>query len=424
MTTFDRDVFSQRRQKLAVAVRKANQQQELGAIVVCAAFEEERRRFRQNSYFYYLFGITEPGAVGLISLDGQATLYLPDFGGARSVWVDEQVSLSSDHSLFGLAVIKPMGEVQRGYSSGTVFTAGGYQQLINDIKKIFDKKGVVGGVWGETAGEVAICNLIQFLQQACLDGGVFYNGTAIVDALRRVKSEQELVLIRQAINITIAAHHVAANVLRPGLKECELQAEIEAEFVRQGALLPAFPSIVGGGVKTTVLHYVENNRVLEKDDLVVVDIGAEYGYYAADLTRTYPVSGKYSPRQREIYDWVLAAQQYAADIAKPGMFLRNAVAKEQSLHWHVTEFFKKQGLEKFFPHGLGHYMGLDVHDVGTYLEPLQPGDVFTIEPGLYLRDESIGVRIEDDYLVTVSGVTCLSAALPKKAQELENLINK
>jgi Xaa-Pro aminopeptidase len=420
---FDRDIFLQRRQKVAAAVGKANHQQKDGVIVVCAAFEQERQRFRQNSYFYYLFGITEPGAVGLILLNGDAILYLPDFGGARSLWVDEQVSLGSDHSLFSLAAIKPMGEVQRGYSSTTVFTLGGYKQLINDIKEVVQKKGIIAGIWGETAGEVAICNLMQFLQQACLSSGVFYNATAIVDGLRRIKSEQELVLIRQAIDITIAAHHVAVNALRPGLKEYELQAQIEAEFVRQGALFNAFPSIVGGGVKTTVLHYVENNRVLEAGDLVVVDIGAEYGYYAADLTRTYPVSGQYLPRQREIYDWVLAAQLYAASIAKPGMFLRNSLAKELSLHWLVTEFFKKEGLEKFFPHGLGHYMGLDVHDVGTYLEPLQPGDVFTIDPGLYLPHESIGVRIEDDYLVTASGVTCLSGALPKKAQELEKLTN-
>ncbi|MBM3886790.1 M24 family metallopeptidase, partial [Candidatus Dependentiae bacterium] len=253
------------------------------------------------------------------------------------------------------------------------------------------------------------------------DSDPLYNATPIVDALRRIKSARELTLIEKAIEITSSAHVRAAQALRPGLKEYELQAVIEGEFLKQGALLSAFPSIVGGGVKSTVLHYVENNRVLEESDLVVVDIGAEYGYYAADLTRTYPVGGRYSQRQKEIYECVLEAQAYAASIAKPGMFLRNVTAKEQSLHWLVVEFFKKRGLEKYFPHGLGHYMGLDVHDVGTYLEPLQPGDVFTIEPGLYLRDEAIGVRIEDDYLVTAKEVRCLSAALPKKIEELEQL---
>jgi Xaa-Pro aminopeptidase len=222
--------------------------------------------------------------------------------------------------------------------------------------------------------------------------------------------------------ITTVAHGAAARALRPGLREYELQAVIEAEFLRQGALLSAFPSIIGGGVKSTVLHYVGNNRVLEAEDLVVVDIGAEYQYYAADLTRTYPVGGKYSARQREIYELVLEAQQYAAEIAKPGMFLRNIATKEQSLQWLVVEFFKKHKLEKYFPHGLGHYIGLDVHDVGSFMEELQPGDVITIEPGLYLRDEEIGVRIEDDYLVTATGVTCLSAALPKKILDIESIM--
>jgi Xaa-Pro aminopeptidase len=279
-------------------------------------------------------------------------------------------------------------------------------------------------VWGSETSEVVLVQLMQFLAAAINNKQQLENKAVFVDRLRRIKSEAELTLIRQAIAITTAAHHVAAQYLRVGLTECELQAVIEAEFVRNGALIPAFPSIVGGGVMSTVLHYVNNDRVLQDSDLVVVDIGAEFGYYAADLTRTYPVNGVYTPRQKEIYTLVLEAQEYAASVVKPGMYLRNAVVKEQSLHWLVREFFKKHGFEKYFPHGLGHYMGLDVHDVGTYEEPLQPGDVFTIEPGLYLRDEAIGVRIEDDYLITATGAQCLSASLPKRVNEIELLVKK
>ena len=403
MTVFDKADVIARRQKLAAVVRKAHEGREIGAIVVCASFEEERRRFRQNSYFYYLFGIIEPAAVGVIDLTGEATVYLPDFGGARGLWVDEQLTLMSDPDLFGLISMKPLGEIQRGYSSIPVFTQNAYNNLIQDLKAVRAAGGVLAQVCGDSTGDVVSQNLLSFICETVIVDKQFYNATTLVDSLRRVKNDRELKSIRQAIAITQSAHHAAARILRPGLREYELQAVIEAEFIRHGALLPAFPSIVGGGVKSTVLHYVDNNRVLEAGDLVVVDIGAEYEYYAADLTRTYPVGGRYSPRQREIYELVLAAQQYAAELVKPGMFLRNMTMKEQSLHWHVVEFFKKQGLEKFFPHGLGHYLGLDVHDVGTFLEPLREGDVFTIEPGLYLRDEEIGVRIEDDYLMTPTG---------------------
>lgn len=419
MAVFDSTDVVGRRKKLAAAVRKAHGGREVGAIVVCASFEEERRRFRQNSYFFYLFGIAEPAAVGVISLTGEAILYLPDFGGARGQWVDEQITLVSSPALFGLQAIKPLGDIQKGYSSSPVFSEGAYKHLITDLKVVQGANGVLSQVSGDSAGDMAGLNLLSFVRNIVMPDGRFYNAAPLVDSLRRVKNDRELKSIRQAIAITQSAHYAAAKVLRPGLRECELQAVIEGEFIRHGALLPAFPSIVGGGVKSTVLHYIDNNRVLEAGDLVVVDIGAEYEYYAADLTRTYPVGGHYSTRQREIYELVLAAQQHAAQIAKPGMFLRNMAVSEQSLHWNVVEFFKQQGLEKYFPHGLGHYLGLDVHDVGSFLEPLQEGDVFTIEPGLYLRDEAIGVRIEDDYLMTQAGAECLSVALPKLVSDIE-----
>lgn len=414
-------IFIERRKKLAAAMQKMHEGERQGVIVVAASFEEERRRFRQNSYFHYLFGITEPAAVGVITFDGQATVYVPDFGGARSQWVDENITLMSDPEKFGLQKIKPLGQVQRGYSGFPVFVSDAYQNLIDDVRIIASSRGVVAKVCGETASEIVLQNLFQFLEQS-VGSKQFDNANAEVDSLRRVKSDYEIALIRKAIAITTAAHDAVAKILRPGMLECALQAEIEAVFMRHGALIPAFPSIVGGGVKTTVLHYVDNNRVLSQGDLVVVDIGAEHEYYAADLTRTYPVSGRYTSRQREVYDLVLEAQAYAAGFARPGMFLRNMAAKEQSLHWLVVEFFKQRGLEKFFPHGLGHYMGLDVHDVGTYAQQLQVGDVFTIEPGLYLRDEALGVRIEDDYLVTPMGVECLSTKLPKNAEEIEALM--
>jgi Xaa-Pro aminopeptidase len=167
------------------------------------------------------------------------------------------------------------------------------------------------------------------------------------------------------------------------------------------------------------LHYVENNQQIMEEDLVVVDIGAEYGLYAADLTRTYPANGKFTPRQREIYQLVLDTQQYIESIAKPGMYLKNSQYQDESLHHLAVGFLKKAGYADYFVHGIGHYLGLDVHDVGDYSTPLMPGDVFTIEPGIYIPDEKLGVRIEDDYVMTDDGAVCLSFDLPRQPDEIE-----
>jgi len=161
---------------------------------------------------------------------------------------------------------------------------------------------------------------------------------------------------------------------------------------------------------------------MKNDDLVVVDIGAEFEHYCGDITRTYPVSGRFTKRQREIYDIVLECQQYIEMLAKPGMWLSNKDKPEESLNHLAREFFKERGYDQYFLHGLGHFLGLDVHDVGDYSEPLQIGDVITIEPGLYIAQEQLGVRIEDNYWIVEDGVVCLSEHLPKDADEIEKLI--
>ena len=200
-----------------------------------------------------------------------------------------------------------------------------------------------------------------------------------------------------------------------------VQAGLEYMMTGAGAK-PSFPSIVASGKNSTILHYSPSERIIKKGDLVVVDIGAEYNYYCADLTRTYPVSGKFTPRQRELYQLVLDTQSYIADVAKPGMWLKNKANPEQSLHHLAVSFLKERGYEQYFIHGIGHYLGIDVHDVGTYETPLQEGDVITIEPGLYLPEEKIGIRIEDNYWIVKNGAICLSEELPKSLEEIERIM--
>jgi Xaa-Pro aminopeptidase len=182
---------------------------------------------------------------------------------------------------------------------------------------------------------------------------------------------------------------------------------------------PAFPSIVASGKNGTVLHYNENKGALKDGELVVIDIGAELENYCADLTRTYPVSGSFTKRQKELYTLVLETQTYVAEQAKPGIWLKNPDKPDQSLHHLAYKFLEKRGYAKYFPHGIGHYLGLDVHDVGSYSEPLHEGDVITIEPGIYIPEESIGIRIEDNYWITKNGSVCLSENLPKEVEDIE-----
>ena len=186
----------------------------------------------------------------------------------------------------------------------------------------------------------------------------------------------------------------------------------------------AFPSIVASGKNGTILHYTDNSGTMRDGDLVVVDIGAEYRYYCADLTRTYPVSGTFTDRQRELYNLVLETQEYIASIAKPGMFLKNEDHPEQSLHHCAQQYLKERGYDQYFSHGIGHFLGLDVHDVGNVKEPLREHDVFTMEPGIYIPEEGIGIRIEDNYLMVKKGVVCLSEQLPKEPAIIEEMVKE
>jgi Xaa-Pro aminopeptidase len=243
---------------------------------------------------------------------------------------------------------------------------------------------------------------------------------------RMLKSEPELSLIKRAIDITEQAHKDVLKNVKPGMFEYELEAFILGQFYRNGAQRPAFPCIVGSGINSTILHYEKNRKKIEDNDLIVVDIGAEYNYYAADITRTYPANGRFTPRQREIYKLVLAAQTAAAKAFEPGkstMHDLDAVAR-QIMRESSLKDSKGRSLDQHFPHGLGHFVGMYVHDVGDYSRPLPVGAVITIEPGIYLSDEKIGVRIEDDYLVTSTGLVKLSQNIPSELEALEKLMAK
>ena len=259
----------------------------------------------------------------------------------------------------------------------------------------------------------------------------------IMQDLRAVKSPSEIELIRKACGITEQAFQRLLGFVRPGVWEYEIEAEIVHEFMRNRSRGPAFETIVASGIDSCTLHYVKNDKQCNDGDLVLIDFGAEYANFAADVTRTIPVNGKFSKRQKQVYNAVLKIQKSAIKMLRPGITLekyQKDVAKlveAELIRLGVLKRaeIKKQSedsplYKKFFPHGTSHHLGLDVHDYGDVYRKLVPGMVLTCEPGIYIRDESIGVRIENDILITKKGPVDLTRAIPRAAEEIEELMSK
>lgn len=404
-------IYAQRRTALWQAVQQRSKNP--SAIVIFAALEPSCVPFRQDNSFYYLTGIQEPGWVLVIDEHGISHLYVPQTTIDRSVWLIVSDPAAIDQ-LSGPYQWHELGEPYGSYSLSWYAPEACYAQLVLDLHNAY-QRGV--HLYGINRATQLHQNQREFLLKISRYLNISLESIAdcsdVIGQLRRRKDVHEIALIRHAIAITAKAQHDASLGCRAdGIAEAFIKASIESVMIAHGAV-PAFPSIVATGVNATVLHYTGSAGKLGKNDLVVVDIGASYEQYAADITRTYAVSGARTPRQDELYQRVLAVQQEIAARAKPGMWLRNSNNPEQSLHHIAVNLFKKHNLDQYFVHGIGHYLGLDVHDVGSYEEPLMPGDVITIEPGLYVRQEAIGIRIEDNYLITAHGNECLSEAIPK-----------
>ncbi|GAO41287.1 aminopeptidase P N-terminal domain-containing protein [Flavihumibacter petaseus] len=258
----------------------------------------------------------------------------------------------------------------------------------------------------------------------------------ILKLLRAVKLPGEIAVMQQAIDITQKTFERVLQFVRPGVMEYEIEAEIWHEFIRNRATRPAYNSIIASGNRARVLHYIENNQECKNGELVLMDFGAEYGGYCADLTRTIPVNGRFTPRQKEVYDACLRLHDYAKSILKPGITLLDYTDK---VGIEATKEFVKLGLlsrsdvknqdkdnpayRKFLYHGISHHLGIDVHDLGTRTEPLQAGMVLTVEPGIYIENEQMGIRIENNVWLTKTGNKDLMAKIPIHADEIEKFMN-
>jgi Xaa-Pro aminopeptidase len=242
----------------------------------------------------------------------------------------------------------------------------------------------------------------------------------LMGRLRLVKDGDEIIRLRRAAGITAEALTESMKAAKPGIWEYELEALIEYTFRRNGAERVGFPTIVASGPNAVTLHYDENRRQAQTGELVIEDVGAEFGYYSADITRTIPISGRFTQRQRALYDLVLGTQQAAIDSVRPGtnLAMLNRIARNY-MRDHSGDLCGPDSCVPYFTHGLSHWLGMDVHDVGSLGAPLEPGMVLTVEPGIYLSSENLGIRIEDDVLVTPRGHEVLSHAAPRAADEIE-----
>jgi Xaa-Pro aminopeptidase len=396
-----------------------------GIVVLVGAREEdlgEVGRFRQKNDFMYLTGVETPAAFLLLvpaeltkAKSYQETLFIPPRNPAKERWTGVQMG--------------PGTEAEQRFGFMEVASADAFYDRLRVTLSTLPFKSasapaklytvVAHGINALTVREREFTDRVKQMAPHAQIADV----SSVIAEMRKIKSKDEIALLQKAIDITGEGQREAAAVIRPGVFEYEVQAALEYAFTRKGAERVGFPSIVGSGFYSTILHYNENRKKIEATDTIVIDIGAEYSYYTADITRTYPATGKFTPRQRAVYQLVLDAQRAAERAYKPGVSIGQLQqAARDVMRQSALRDRAGNTLDRYFIHGLGHWLGMDVHDVGNY-GPLTVGSVFTIEPGIYIPDEKLGVRIEDDYLVTEAGLVKMSAKIPSEIEDVERMMS-
>lgn len=395
--------------------------------------------YRQDSDLYYLTGFDEPESVLVLTNqhdEHQVVLFVRPRKREREIWDGPRAGVEGAVDTFGADVAFPIDELAKRLSDylGNVERLH-YRLATNDEAdaKLFDCLNELrrGGRRGVTAPEAIIDSSVHLHE------------------MRLRKTSAELDIMRQASAITKEGHLRAMRLAGPGVHEYELDAELLHVFRKHGSERPAYESIVGSGPNATILHYRAGNRVMNDGELVLIDAGCEYGYYASDVTRTFPVNGKFSAEQRTIYEIVLRAQKAAVEAVKPGVTLDDihsgairmiteGLVDIGLLSGSVDDLVEEKKYEPFYMHRTSHWLGMDVHDVGRYFVDgkhrlLEPGFVLTVEPGLYVASDAedveerwrgIGIRIEDDVVVTSDHHENLTTAIPKEIDDVEALVKE
>ena len=406
------------------------QMQPNSALLLFSEIEKRRNNdctypFRQDSYFWYVTGFNEPNAALLLLKTEQAEkaiIFLRPRDPLLETWngrrlgverAPQQLNVNEAYSIEEFATVLP--------------------KILKNLTALYYVPEI--HTWGD-----------KLVTESAVSFNEILDWRPMLSEMRLIKSPNEIRLMQQAGQITALGHIKAMQTTRPNRFEYEIESDILHEFNRHCARFPSYNSIVAGGNNACILHYTENDRPLNDGDLVLIDAGCEFTMYAGDITRTFPVNGKFSQPQREIYELVLKAQKRAIELLVPGNSIKQANdevirIKTQGLvdlgilKGDVDTLIEQQAYRQFYMHGLGHWLGLDVHDVGSYGQDkqriLEIGMVITVEPGIYISEDAdvpeqykgIGVRIEDNLLMTEYGNKILTAAAPKEIADIENLMN-
>lgn len=391
-------------------------------------------KFRVDSDFYYLTGIDEPDVICVFKKEKNNCsyiLFVKPRDKDKEIWVGKSIGLEGAKSIYKAHEAYPLSDFDKELS-----------KLIKGVEHIYIPFG------RDPELDLKITKLLGNLKvrnrEAVKTPKGLFDPRDIIHKMRLIKDENEIAIMQKAAKISMDAHKLAIESVKPGMFEYEIEALVDGYFRERGGVGPAYSSIVGSGENATVLHYIKNDRKIKKNDLVLLDTGCEYGYYASDITRTFPVSKSFTLPQGVIYELVLEAQEKAIKKVKPGTRYIEVYDEAASviaqglkdlglLKESLKEIIEEKLYKKFFMHRIGHWLGLDVHDVGPYIDSegnpikLTPGMVLTVEPGIYISPEAdgvpkefkgIGVRIEDDVLVTEKGQKVLTSGLSKRVSDI------
>lgn len=398
---------------------------------------DTNHRYRQSSDFYYLTGYDEPEAIAVIRPAHEEhpyILFVRPRDPEKEVWDGTRAGVEGAKNLYGADEAFPIAEFEAKLP-----------ELLTGRSNLIYRLGTHAGL-DQTV--IKHLSTLRAMTRKGIVAPLTVTDTAtVIHEMRVIKTDDELKLIERAAQISAEAHVAAMRAVKPGMNEYEIEALVEYVFRKNGCDAPSYGSIVGGGNNATVLHYVKNDAQLKDGDLVLLDAGAEYKAYAGDITRTFPVNGKFTEAQREIYELVLEAQTACVEGVRPGVsmdelynlsveILTAGMIRLGLLEGDAAKLIEEGAHKKFYMHKLGHFIGMDVHDVGAYYRdgkprPLESGIVVTIEPGLYISQEAenvpdkyrgIGVRIEDNVVVTSEGGRVLTGDVPKTVEEIEALM--
>ena len=437
--------FAQRRARLAAAMQP-------GAVAVLPTAPEVVRNgdsdypYRHDSYFYYLTGFTEPESVLVLvaaraDAPARSILFCREKNLEREIWDGFRHGPQGAQQAFGFDEAHPISELDARMAA-----------LLADVPALYYAQGASAALDAQVAGWIKAVRAQA--RTGVTAPAVTHHLLALLDEMRLIKDAAEQALMLRAATIAGQAHERAMRATRPGMYEYEIEAELLYEFRRNGAQFPAYTPIVAAGANACVLHYNANDRQVQGGDLVLIDAGCELDGYASDITRTYPANGRFSAAQRTLYELVLAAQDAALDAIVPGRpysDVHEAALRvlaggmldlgllDKAKYGSVENALAERAHLQFYMHGTGHWLGMDVHDVGAYRDTtradkpsraLVPGMALTVEPGIYVRPAegvpeqywNIGIRIEDDVIVTDTGWRILSGAAPKQVAQIEELM--